>query len=69
MPSPEGESRSSDDEASREVIYDPCLGSGTTVVAAEQLGRRCNGIEILPAYVAVCLERLALLGLEPRLEG
>ncbi len=46
------------------LIYDPFLGSGTTLVACEQLGRRGRGIEIEPKYVAVCLERLSLMGLE-----
>ena len=48
-------------------VYDPFLGSGTTMVAAEQLGRACYGMEIAPAYVAVALERMAGLGLTPRL--
>jgi DNA modification methylase len=48
-------------------VYDPFLGSGTTMVAAEQLDRTCVGIEVEPKYVAVCLERMALLGLEPKL--
>ena len=37
------------------------------MVAAEQLGRVCYGMEIEPAYVAVTLERMAAMGLEPRL--
>ncbi len=40
-------------------VYDPFLGSGTTMVAAENLGRRCFGIEISPAYCAVILQRFA----------
>lgn len=40
-----------------ESILDPFLGSGTTMIACEQLGRRCFGIEISPAYVAVILQR------------
>jgi len=48
-------------------VYDPFIGSGTTMVAAEQLGRRCFGMEIEPKYVAVCLERMANMGLTPRL--
>ncbi|MHC4178644.1 MAG: DNA modification methylase [Planctomycetota bacterium] len=52
-----------------EVITDPFLGSGTTLVAAEQLSRLCYGIEIEPKYVAVVLERTKDLGLEPRLEA
>ena len=35
------------------ITYDPFLGSGTTLIAAEQLGRRCFGIEIEPRYVDV----------------
>lgn len=39
-------------------VYDPFLGSGTTMVAAENLERRCFALEISPGYVAVCLERM-----------
>lgn len=38
-------------------VYDPFLGSGTTMIAAEQLGRTCFGMEISPAYVDVCVQR------------
>lgn len=38
-------------------VYDPFLGSGTTLMAAEQSGRKCIGIEIDPIYVALVLER------------
>lgn len=48
------------------LVYDPFLGSGTTLIAAEQLGRRCYGIEIAPQYVAVTLQRWAdATGKEP----
>jgi len=47
------------------LCIDPFLGSGTTVVAAEQEGRICYGMEIAEKYVAVTLERLSALGLEP----
>lgn len=40
-----------------EVIADPFLGSGTTIVAAEQLGRRCFGLEISPEYCDVIICR------------
>ena len=50
-----------------DIVGDPFLGSGTTIVACEQLGRVGYGMEIEPKYVAVTLERLAQLGLEPRL--
>jgi len=46
-------------------VYDPFVGSGTTLVAAHNLGRTCYAMEIDPAYVAVCLERMAQLGYEP----
>jgi DNA modification methylase len=49
-----------------EVICDPFLGSGTTIVACEQSGRVGYGMEIAPDYVAVCLERLAGMGLHPQ---
>jgi DNA modification methylase len=39
------------------LVYDPFLGSGTTMIACEQIGRKCRGIEISPAYVAVILQR------------
>jgi len=39
------------------LIADPFSGSGTTLIACEQLGRKCRAIEISPAYVAVALQR------------
>jgi DNA modification methylase len=39
------------------LIYDPFLGSGTTLIAAEQLGRKCYGMEISPAYCDVIVQR------------
>jgi DNA modification methylase len=50
-----------------ELIYDPFCGSGSTIVAAHQLGRIGYGVEIDPGYLAVELERLSLLGLKPEL--
>ena len=38
-------------------VFDPFLGSGTTLIAAEQLGRRCYGLEIEPKYCDVILAR------------
>ena len=35
----------------------PFLGTAPELVACERLGRKCRGIELSPAYVAVCLER------------
>jgi DNA modification methylase len=48
-------------------VFDPFLGSGTTLVAAHQLGRIGFGCEIDPSYVAAALERMAGLGLKPEL--
>jgi DNA modification methylase len=38
-------------------VYDPFLGSGTTVIAAEMTGRVCVGLELNPAYVDVVVRR------------
>jgi DNA modification methylase len=48
-------------------VYDPFVGSGTTLVAAERQNRRGFACEIDPAYVAVSLQRLADMDLSPRL--
>lgn len=51
-----------------EIVYDPFLGSGTTLIACEKLGRKCRGIEIEPKYVAVTIQRwVDVTGKEPAL--
>ncbi len=40
-----------------DIVLDPFLGSGTTMIACENLGRKCRGMEIDPGYVAVILQR------------
>jgi DNA modification methylase len=40
-----------------QVIYDPFLGSGTSLIAAEMTGRTCRGLELNPAYVDVVVRR------------
>jgi len=40
------------------IILDPFLGSGTTMVACQNLNRKCRGIEISTNYCAVILERM-----------
>jgi DNA modification methylase len=51
----------------RELVFDPFCGSGTTLLACEQLGRIGFAAELDPRYVAVTLERLSALGLKPKL--
>jgi site-specific DNA-methyltransferase (adenine-specific)/modification methylase len=41
------------------VVYEPFSGSGTTIIACENLRRRCRAVEISPGYVAVTLQRWA----------
>ena len=38
-------------------VYDPFVGSGTTIIAAEQLGRRCFAMELSEEYCDVVLDR------------
>jgi DNA modification methylase len=40
-----------------QLVYDPFLGSGTSLIAAEMTGRSCRGLEVSPAYVDVILRR------------
>ena len=41
------------------IVLDGFSGSGTTIIACENLHRYCRAIEISPAYVAVALQRYA----------
>ena len=47
-----------------EVVLDPFLGSGSTVMAAEKAGRVCRGAEIDPLYVDVVLRRFEALNVK-----
>lgn len=51
-----------------ELVLDIFLGSGTSLIAAERVGRRFRGVELDPLYVDVALERWRnLTGMEPEL--
>lgn len=53
-----------------DVCYEPFSGSGTQIIVAEQLGRRCCAVEIEPRYVDVAVMRWqALTGKSARLDG
>jgi len=52
-----------------DLVLDLFLGSGTTLMAADRVGRRFRGIDIDPAYVDIAVERwTARTGLSPQLE-
>jgi tRNA G10 N-methylase Trm11 len=45
------------------LCYEPFAGSGSQIIAAEQLGRRCYAIEISPRYCDVIVRRfIAFVG-------
>lgn len=53
-----------------ELVYEPFLGSGTTLAAAELTGRICLGMELDPKYIDVVVLRWqALTGQEATLDG
>jgi DNA modification methylase len=53
-----------------ELVYDPFLGSGTTLAAAELTERVCYGLELDPKYTDVVVQRWqTLAGSEATLEG
>jgi DNA modification methylase len=39
------------------IILEPFAGTGTTIIAAEKLGRKCYGMELSPQYVDVIIKR------------
>ena len=41
----------------KEIVLDPFLGSGTTLIAAERTGRICYGLELDPQYVDLTIRR------------
>jgi DNA modification methylase len=46
-----------DCSARGEIVLDPFLGSGTTIIAAERTGRICYGLELDPRYVDTIVRR------------
>jgi DNA modification methylase len=52
-----------------DIVYDPFLGSGTTIIAAESVGRRCFGMEIDPVYATIILNRCEAAGLPVEFGG
>ena len=49
-----------------QLVYDPFLGSGTSIVAAERLKRSCYGLELDPGYCDLIVQRFARLkGVDP----
>jgi len=40
-----------------EIVLDAFLGSGSTLIAAERMGRRCYGLELDPLYVDTIIRR------------
>ena len=53
-----------------DIVFDPFLGSGTTLIAAEKTERICYGLDVDPSYVDVIVHRWQQLSGEPaRLEN
>ena len=40
-----------------DIVVDPFLGSGSTLIAADKIGRVCRGVELDPLYVDVIVRR------------
>ena len=51
---------------SNDLLYEPFLGSGSTMVASHQLNRKCYGMEIDPKYCQVIIDRMRKL--DPAIE-
>jgi DNA modification methylase len=49
-----------------DIIFEPFCGAGTTMVASQQLNRKCYGMELDPKYCQVIIDRM--LKLDPTLE-
>ena len=53
----------------RDVVFDPFLGSGTTVTIAKKLGRKFCGIDVNEEYCCWALKRLQLAESDPAIQG
>jgi DNA modification methylase len=52
------------------TVYEPFCGTGTTLIAAEQCGRTCYGMELSPQYCDVIVNRWeALTGQKATLQA
>ena len=40
-----------------DIVFEPFGGSGTTMLAAQRIGRKCRSVEIAPEYVDVAIKR------------
>ena len=47
------------------IVLDPFLGSGSTLIACEKTGRHCRGLELDPLYVEVILRRYEAVTKQP----
>lgn len=47
-----------------DIVFDPFIGSGTTLIAAQDMGRVCIGIDNDPRMIALCLGRMDERGLD-----
>lgn len=45
---------------SGDIVLDPFLGSGTSIIAAEKLGRACCGVELDPHYCDIIVSRFVM---------
>jgi DNA modification methylase len=48
-----------------DIVIDPFLGSGSTLIACQKSGRRCRGLELDPLYVEVILRRYETVTRQP----
>ncbi|MBO5782380.1 MAG: site-specific DNA-methyltransferase, partial [Opitutales bacterium] len=45
-----------------DIVYEPFCGSGSQLIAAEKLGRKCYAAELSPAYCDIAIKRYLELG-------